>query len=265
MPKAAAEMAEEPELCSRPATGVLHGADGASSEIRWQLPEEVPVALQINSEPYTVMMATPADLEDFAIGFVLSEGLVAHAADIANVLAFRSGGGFTADVAVPEGKLIRERMVARSLEGRVGCGLCGIAEMEDAIRMPEGKLKSRPLMPTAVARAFEALPSFQPMNAVNRTVHAAAWCGSDGSILLAREDVGRHNALDKLAGALLRGPDAGLIGQGAVVLTSRISVDLVQKTATLGAPVLIALAPPASPSSATDLSLIPISEPTRPY
>ncbi len=185
--------------CSVTATGTLDGA-----KAQWLLPEEVPVALHFNSVPYAVMMATPADLEDFAIGFALSEGLVAHASHVANVLAFPSGDGFTADVAVPDDKFIRERMVSRSLEGRVGCGLCGIAEMADAIRMPGGKLPPQPLSADAVHHAFEALPRFQPMNAVNRTVHAAAWCAADGSILLAREDVGRHNALDKLIGAMAR-------------------------------------------------------------
>lgn len=221
------------------ATGQLNGEPTI-----WLLPEEVPVALHINSVPYAVMMATPADLEDFAIGFVLSEGLVAHAADVANVLAFPSGEGFTADVSVPEDKLIRERMVARSLEGRVGCGLCGIAEMEDAIRMPEGKLKHRPLMPSAVALAFESLPGFQPMNAVNRTVHAAAWCGSDGGILLAREDVGRHNALDKLIGAMARAHVPPT--DGFALMSSRCSFELVQKCALAGISALATISAPTA-------------------
>ena len=125
------------KLHSVEATGTLN-----NKPIIWALPEEVPVAILINSKSYAVMMATPADLEDFAIGFTLSEGLVKHASDIANVLTFPSGDGFTADVSVAEEKLIRERMVSRTLEGRVGCGLCGIEEMKDAIRMPSGKAVS---------------------------------------------------------------------------------------------------------------------------
>ena len=212
----------------------------------WLLPEEVPVSIHIDSAAYAVMMATPADLEDFAIGFVLSEGLVAHASHIRNVLVIPSGEGWTADIAVAEGKLLRERMALRSLEGRAGCGLCGITEMEQVIRMPQthaGAARPR-LDPAAVARAFDSLPSFQPMNAVNRTVHAAAWCQADGSILLAREDVGRHNALDKLIGALLRGGTDPSSGFAAV--TSRASYEMVHKAAAAGIPLLSAVSAPTA-------------------
>jgi FdhD protein len=198
----------------------------------WLLPEEVPVALQINSAPYAVMMATPADLQDFAIGFAIAEGLVRHAAYIRNVLTMPSGDGFTADIAIDENDLVRERMVSRSLEGRVGCGLCGITEMADAIRMPKAKLQSVKLDSVAVAKAFAELPQHQPMNAVNRTVHAAAWCASDGTILMCREDVGRHNALDKLIGAMAR--SAVSPQNGFALMSSRCSFELVQKCAMAG-------------------------------
>jgi FdhD protein len=204
----------------------------AGQPVAWLLPAEVPVALQLNSIPYAVMMATPADLRDFAIGFVLSEGLVKHGGHVSNVLVMPSGDGFTADVAVDEKHIIRERMISRSLEGRVGCGLCGVEEMADAIRMPLGKLKTFQLDPVSVARAFEDLPSHQPMNAMNRTVHAAAWCSVEGAILLAREDVGRHNALDKLIGAMAQ---AGTLPHnGFVLMSSRCSFELVQKCAIAG-------------------------------
>ena len=227
--------------CSESVSGFFNDAPTT-----WSLPEEVPVALQFNSVPYAVMMATPADLEDFGFGFALSEGLVRHGSDINNVLIMASGDGFTADIAVDGRKLIRERMVSRSLEGRVGCGLCGIEEMADAIRMPEGRLAATRLENSAVSRAFKSLPDHQPMNAVNRTVHAAAFCSADGSILLAREDVGRHNALDKLIGAMSRNqmqPD------GFVLMSSRCSFELVQKCAmagigalaTISAPTMLAL------------------------
>lgn len=228
--------------CSVTVTGTLDGKPA-----RWFLPEEVPVALHFNSVPYAVMMATPADLEDFAIGFALSEGLVTHASHVKNVLVFPSGEGFTADIAIAEENFLRERMVSRSLEGRVGCGLCGIAEMADAIRMPGGKLPRQPLSPAAVHRAFDALPRFQPMNAINRTVHAAAWCASDGNILLAREDVGRHNALDKLIGGMAR---AGVSpANGFVLMSSRCSFELVQKCALAG---ISALATVSAPTALAD-------------
>jgi FdhD protein len=210
----------------------------------WALPEEVPVALQLNSTPYAVMMATPADLEDFAIGFAVAEGLVAHAADVTGVIAFPSGEGFTADLAISESKLIRERMVSRNLEGRVGCGLCGVAEMADAIRMPSGRVVSVPLTAAVVTKAFAALPAHQPMNTINRTVHAAAWCDATGDILLAREDVGRHNALDKLIGAMARkalNPHTGF-----VLMSSRCSFELVQKCAIAGIGALATVSAPTA-------------------
>ena len=221
------------------ATGMLNG-----KPVTWALPEEVPVAIHINSVSYAVMMATPADLEDFAIGFALSEGLARRAADITNVLAFPSGDGFTADVSIAEDKLVRERMVARNLEGRVGCGLCGIEDMKDAIRMPVGTVPKVNLSAGAVSKAHAALPRFQPMNAVNRTVHAAAWVTGGGDIVLAREDVGRHNALDKLIGAMARGklnPQNGF-----VLMSSRCSFELVQKCALAGIGALATVSAPTA-------------------
>lgn len=237
--RAKRETDEVPSLASIPAHGTLN-----NSPTTWLLPEEVPVALHINSTPYAVMMATPADLEDFALGFALSEGLVKRASDVAGLLVFPSGEGHTADIAIPEANLLRERMVSRSLEGRVGCGLCGIAEMEDAIRMPAGQIAKVSLTASAVAIAFEALPRFQPMNAVNRTVHAAAWCSPEGDIQFAREDVGRHNALDKLIGAMAR---AGTNPRhGFVLMSSRCSFELVQKCALAGIAALATVSAPTA-------------------
>ncbi len=189
-------------------------------------------------------MATPADLQDFGRGFVLSEGLVKHASHITNALVLPSGDGFTVDLAIEEHQIIRERMVSRSMEGRVGCGLCGIEEMADAIRMPLAKLPPGNLDPVAVQKAYTDLPHHQPMNAVNRTVHAAAWCSVDGEILLAREDVGRHNALDKLIGAMAQ---AGTSPNGGFVLmSSRCSFELVQKCAIVGISALATVSAPTA-------------------
>jgi FdhD protein len=215
-----------------------------SEPTTWLLPEEVPIALQINSASYAVMMATPADHEDFAIGFALSEGLVKHASHINNVLVLPSGDGYTTDLSISESKLIRERMISRTLEGRVGCGLCGIEDMADAIRMPQGKVRRATLTPEAVARAFKALPQFQPMNAANRTVHAAAWVNVEGDILLAREDVGRHNALDKLIGAMARANIQPT--DGFVLMSSRCSFELVQKCALAGIGALATVSAPTA-------------------
>jgi FdhD protein len=210
----------------------------------WALPEECPVALQLNSSPYAVMMATPEDLQDFAVGFVLSEGLVKTASDITNVLVMSAGDGFTVDLAIDESCIVRERMISRSIEGRVGCGLCGVTEMEDAVRMPHGKLPASHLNVAAVTKAFSTLPDHQPMNALNKTVHAAAWCSGDGAILLAREDVGRHNALDKLIGAMARAGSSPR--NGFVLMSSRCSFELVQKCAIVGISALATVSAPTA-------------------
>ena len=219
-------------------TGELAGASA-----HWRLPEEVPVALLINSQSYAVMMATPADLEDFGIGFALAEGLVKEAGHIRHVLVMPSGEGYSVDLAIEETHIVRERMVARALEGRVGCGLCGIEDMDDAIRMPKGKIAGKRIEAAAIARAFDALPLHQPMNAANRTVHAAAWCLFDGTIVLAREDVGRHNALDKLIGAMARGK---ISRDGFVLMSSRCSFELVQKCALAGIGALATVSAPTA-------------------
>jgi FdhD protein len=229
-------------MCSVGTSGTLHSAQGPVAAV-WQVPEEIPVALLINSTSYAVMMATPADLEDFAIGFALSEGLVAHASHISNVLVMPSGDGFSVDLSIAQGNLIRARMISRSIEGRVGCGLCGIEEMADAIRMPDGKLHAPAMNAAAIAIAYKALPAHQPMNALNRTVHAAAWCTTNGSIQLAREDVGRHNALDKLIGAMAR---QTIKPDGFVLMSSRCSFELVQKCASVGIGALATVSAPTA-------------------
>jgi FdhD protein len=133
-----ADVAEESSpasLCSRAAEGTALDAGGKLSPLTWQLPEEVPVALQINSAPYTVMMATPADLSDFGVGFALAEGIVAKRSDIRGVLAMPVENGLTVDIAVDEGALEAARMPRRSIEGRSGCGLCGVENNADVVRV----------------------------------------------------------------------------------------------------------------------------------
>ena len=229
--------------CSAPATGVLHTLAG-DQPASWQVPEEVPLALLINSQNYAVMMGTPADLEDFGIGFALAEGLVSRASDVKAVLVLTAPQSFAIDLAIPEVKLNRSRMAKRALEGRTGCGLCGIEDVKDAIRMPDAPVTETAISPQAVARAYEALPRHQPMSAINRTVHAAAWCSPEGDILLAREDVGRHNALDKLIGAMARG---GFAPQpGFVLMSSRCSFELVQKCAIAGIGALATVSAPTA-------------------
>ena len=228
---------------SRPARGILHTLAGDEAA-EWQVPEEVPLAVLFNSQNYAVMMGTPADLEDFAVGFAMAEGIVSAVSDIDAILVLPSEQGFAVDLSIAEARLNRGRMARRSLEGLVGCGLCGIADIKDAIRMPGRLVPDVALAPQAVARAYEALPAHQPMSRVNRTVHAAAWCSVDGTILLVREDVGRHNALDKLIGALARNGTG--FASGFVLMSSRCSFELVQKCAIAGIGALATVSAPTA-------------------
>jgi FdhD protein len=239
-----AEVAGTPaaSLCSAPVEGVAQDAEDRQAPVSWQLPEEVAVALQINSAPYTVMMATPADLTDFGVGFALAEGIVTKRSDIRAVLAMPVENGFAVDIAVGEEALERARMVRRSIEGRSGCGLCGVENIADVVRVTKPVATQVRPSPAAILKAAEELPRRQPMNRLNHTVHGAAWVSLDGRIVLVREDVGRHNALDKLIGALAEaGTDLAL---GFIMMTSRCSFELVQKAATVGIGALVTVSAP---------------------
>jgi FdhD protein len=208
------------------------------------LAEEVAVALVFNGTTQAVMMASPADLEDFARGFALTEGF-AGPGEIESVEIVPQGADVEARLWLSP--LAGARLAARRrrMAGPVGCGLCGIDSLAEALRPPARLPPGGPRLTAAdVTAAMAALPAAQPLHAATRGAHAAGFWTPGAGLLAAREDVGRHNALDKLAGALLA---AGLDpATGAVVMTSRVSIDLVQKCAALGARVLIAAAAPTA-------------------
>jgi FdhD protein len=214
--------------------------DGRKS---WQLAEEVPVNLLYNEQPQVVMMATPSDLEDFAWGFSLSEGMVASPDLIRDVAVASVEGGILVDVSTA-GRAAVAREQTRTLEGRSGCGLCGVQRLDQVIRSVRPVTASFKLSTAAVARAFAELPQKQIINRQNRSVHGAAWCSPEGEVLLIREDVGRHNALDKLIGALARRQTD--FSAGFVVMTSRCSYELVQKASAVGVPYLATVSAPTS-------------------
>ena len=227
---------------SRPATGLVARTDGSTANVLWQIAEEVPVALMFNSEPFAVMMATPADLEDFGVGFALAERIVPDAAAITGIIAMPVDNGVCVDIALCEG--VTPRAARRAIEGRSGCGLCGVEDIAEVVRPVRHVKRAFELTEPAVHRAFDALPAHQPMNRLNHSVHAAAWCNTEGRVVLAREDVGRHNALDKLIGALARqniDPASGF-----VAMTSRCSFELVQKAAAAGIPYLATISAPTA-------------------
>jgi FdhD protein len=227
---------------SRAVTGAL--ARDAGERVTWQVPEEVPVAIMYNSRSYAVMMATPADLTDLGVGFTLSEGFVDAAGQIRGVIAMAVENGHCVDVSVDEQLLKMRKPPDRALEGRTGCGLCGIEDIAQVIRPLPKVARQAAIAGEAILRAFADLPAHQPMNSLTRSVHAAAWCDPSGHVLMVREDVGRHNALDKLVGALAR-QDANF-GSGFIAMTSRCSFELVQKAATMGVPLLATLSAPTA-------------------
>lgn len=209
----------------------------------WGVAEETAIEIGFNGEPWTVMMATPADVEDLAIGLAFTEGAISSAADVAGVSVKVWPEGITADLAVDTRKLASAALRRRALEGVTGCGLCGVETLAQAMRHPAGgAVETVDITDAAIARAFAALPAHQPLNAATRTVHAAAWCAPDGTILTAREDVGRHNALDKLIGGLLRA--GGPQEPGFIVVSSRCSFELVYKAAAIGASLLASVSAP---------------------
>lgn len=210
----------------------------------WHLAEEVPVNLAYNGRPHVVMMATPADLEDFARGFSLSEGVLAGADLIRAIDIEEVEGGIRIDVTTASKAEVSRRRQARSLEGRSGCGICGMERLDQVARDVRPVRAGFDLDAAAVARAFEALPARQVMNQRNRSVHAAAWCAPTGEIEMIREDVGRHTALDKLIGAMAAAEVES--AQGFVAMTSRCSFELVQKAAAIGVPVLATVSAPTS-------------------
>ena len=206
------------------------------------LAAEVPVSLTYNGIAHVVMMATPRDIEDFAVGFSLAEGIVESAAEIKGVEAREIPPGLLVRVDIPAHRaeaLIDRR---RGLVGQTGCGICGVTELEHAIRAVRAVGHPPALAPEALFRALEELSGHQPLNRETGAVHAAAFADVQGNILLAREDVGRHNALDKLIGALAReGRDAA---SGFALVTSRCSFELVQKCAAANVPALVAISAP---------------------
>jgi FdhD protein len=208
------------------------------------IPEETAVAFSYDGGTYAVMMATPQDLEDFALGFSLTEGLVASPADIRqlDIVEHETGIELRMWLAEPRAAALTERR--RHLAGPTGCGLCGIDSLEEAVRAPRRVRDGGAFKPAEIMRALEALPPRQELNRQTRAIHAAAFWRPGAGLIAVREDVGRHNALDKLAGALA--DDNASTHDGMVVLTSRVSVEMVQKTAAIGAPLLVAVSAPTA-------------------
>jgi len=216
--------------------------DGEASVESATVAEETPVALVYNGWPHVVMMCTPADVEDFAIGFTLTEEIVSDLDAITGLQVVRSSQGIEAQLVIPDQAAEALRGRGRSLVGRTGCGLCGVTTIDDALRPGRTVAADERIAPAALYRAGDELPAWQHYNEGTGAVHAAGWATREGAIVMAREDVGRHNALDKLVGAMVRAGVAPT--DGFAVVTSRASYELVQKCAVAGIPLLAAISRP---------------------
>ena len=217
----------------------------------WGIAVEAPVEIALNDTPWTVLLATPANLDDLAVGVALTEGVLLDAAQVTRVDVSEFLHDVTVRLVAPESAFNAQALRSRSLLSNSACGLCGIeslAALQARARPARAAVLNGAPAPdvtdSALHAAFAELPSHQPINRATRSVHAAAWCAPDGTVRLAREDVGRHNALDKLIGAMAR--SGQLHDDGFVVMTSRCSYELVYKAAITNARVLATISAPTT-------------------
>jgi FdhD protein len=208
------------------------------------VPEETAVAITYNGGTYAVMMTSPQDLEDFAVGFSLSEGVIGTPADIDSLDIQRLDHGVELRMWLSRARADRLQERRRHIAGPTGCGLCGIESIAEAMRPAPVVAPGSHFSPEQIMVAMHGLPPRQKLNIETRAVHAAAFWNARSGIVALREDVGRHNALDKLSGALARG--SIVAGEGIILLTSRVSVEMVQKTAAIGASVMVSVSAPTA-------------------
>ena len=217
---------------------------GTLAEATDAIAEEVPIALVYNDRPHVVMMATPRDLDDFVLGFSLSENVIGGAGELASIETQTLLEGIEVRMRIPDARAEALESRRRNLTGRTSCGLCGAQALEDAVRQPP-KVGGGPSIDNDILhRALAQMHDLQPLNVATGATHAAAWAHSDGTIALLREDVGRHNALDKLIGAMAKAREN--VDDGFLVVTSRASYEMVQKSATVGIALLAAISAPTA-------------------
>lgn len=204
--------------------------------------EEVPVALVYNGVSHAVMLATPQDLEDFALGFSLTEGILDSASDLYGLEVVPQAQGIELHLDVATACFQRLKEKRRNMTGRTGCGLCGSESLEQALRIPVAKLKNQSTISgKVISLAFTNIRQQQKLQALTGATHASAWVSLQGDVELVREDVGRHNALDKLIGAMAKSKHHT---DGFVLTTSRASYEMVQKTVSAGCNILVAISAP---------------------
>jgi FdhD protein len=234
------------DVAARP---LRYDSDMPGRRITRAVPVETPINLVFGGIPYAVMMASPGDLIDFAYGFCLTEGIVNTIDDIRAVRIDHKPRGIVLDIDLSSDALHRHLAHGRTraLPGRTGCGICGVEDLEGLPGVAPRSIEAQAIEASAIGAALTRLEHAQPLNEATRAVHAAALFDPSGEIIAVREDVGRHNALDKLVGAIARSRfDAG---SGFIVITSRCSFEMVEKAAAIGAGTLVAMSAP------TDLAI----------
>jgi FdhD protein len=240
----------DPELAS-PNSGhserlvLRSGQDATGRQELDKLAQEMPVALEYNGLAHATLLATPSDLEDLALGFSFTEGIIRGASDLYDLEISETPKGFIIQATIASACLNTLKQRRRNLAGRTGCGLCGIESLDEVRRsLPPLPNRKTRVHPAAVVKATEQLRANQPLHLLTGATHAAGWADSDGNIQHVREDVGRHNALDKLIGHLLR--QSADTTDGIAVISSRASFEMVQKAASAGISALIAVSAPTT-------------------
>ncbi|WP_447579050.1 formate dehydrogenase accessory sulfurtransferase FdhD [Achromobacter kerstersii] len=232
-----------PDCTQTPVTRVRDGAIAPAAELDF-VAEETPVALEFNGISHATMLATPADLEDFAVGFSLSEGIIDSVSDVRGIDVLPQCDGIVVQLEISTACEVRLKTRRRAMAGRTGCGLCGVETLPEVLRPVAPVTNGSTVRIQAVLAAMRDMRARQALHDITGATHAAGWAGADGAIALVREDVGRHNALDKLIGALAR--QAMHAGGGIVLVSSRASFEMVQKTAAAGVAVLAAVSAPTA-------------------
>jgi FdhD protein len=230
-------MNQKPAKVTLPLKELKPGGSGDSTRA---LAAEVPIALTYNGVSHVVMMASPADLKDFALGFSLSEEIIETSGEMKSLEIFEAEKGFVAKMDIPQKNFEALLKRGRNLVGQAGCGLCGVAEIDEAVRSYPPITSKPKAKVEAVFKALKGLPKHQPLNKETAAVHGAAFANWQGNIQISREDVGRHNAFDKLIGAMADKDFSG----GFVILTSRCSFELVQKALAMKIPMLVTISAP---------------------
>ena len=229
------------ENCIDTQKAILYSKTGDMTSIEWHLAIEEPVSMIYNGLNFVVMMASPINLEDFGVGFSLTEGIVHKVRDIRDIEIEKQELGYLVKMAISPRQAVDLEIRKRNLESRTSCGLCGLESLNQ-VRKKIKKVNAKVLKVNSVEKALLTLGHHQPLRSIDHTVHGAGWCNDEGDIMWVREDVGRHSALDKLIGLLAK--ENINVKQGFIVLSSRCSFELVQKAAMVGIGMLATISAP---------------------